>query len=90
VTAALGYDPLDLVTLRVADLAAPDLQESTPGQWEQFLADGRQDGKFTLRGKDGRLVEFRFQARAHHPIPGFHVSRLWPDPDFGRSTPEAE
>ncbi|MEO8570679.1 MAG: PAS domain-containing protein [Chloroflexota bacterium] len=79
VTSLLGYDVGDLNGTRVQDLAAPDLQETTPARWAEFLADGRQDGEFRLRAKDGRLVSLRFQARAHHPVPGFHMSRLWPD-----------
>ncbi len=79
VTRLLGYDVVDLIGTRVQDLAAPDLQETTPARWAEFLAEGRQDGEFRLRAKDGRLVSLRFQARAHHPVPGFHMSRLWPD-----------
>lgn len=79
VTRLLGYDVGDLIGTRVQDLAAPDLKETTPSRWAEFLAEGRQDGDFRLRAKDGRLVALRFQARAHHPVPGFHMSRLWPD-----------
>jgi PAS domain S-box-containing protein len=79
VTRVLGYSPDDLVGLRIADVAAPELQALTAVEWARFLEAGRQDGTFRLRAKDGRLVSLRYQARAHHPIPGFHVSRLWPD-----------
>lgn len=76
----LGYEPAELIGQTVADLAAPDLRGATPAQWSAFLLAGRQEGSFRLRAKDGREVALRFQARAHHPIPGFHMSRLWPDP----------
>lgn len=79
VTAVLGYEPADLIGMRVVDLASIELQESTPSQWADFLADGRQEGRFRLRANDGRLVAVSYQARAHHPVPGFHTSRLWPD-----------
>lgn len=79
ITKVLGYASSDLIGLRVVDLAAPELRETTPGQWAQFLADGRQDGQFRLKAKDGQLVSLRYQARAHHPVPGFHMSRLWQD-----------
>ncbi|MBA2381935.1 MAG: PAS domain-containing protein [Chloroflexi bacterium] len=74
----LGYEPSDLVGRRVVDIAAPDLRATTPSQWAEFVADGRQDGAFRLCAADGTLVDLQFQARAHHPVPGFHMSRLWP------------
>ncbi len=78
VGAALGYGPDDLLGRRIDDIAAPDLAPGTPAAWQRFLADGRQDGEFRLIDCDGREVAFSFQARAHHPIPGFHTSRLRP------------
>lgn len=68
VSRALGYEPKELIGLRIADVAVSELQESTTGQWAQFLADSRQDGRFRLRAKDGRLVSLRYQARAHDPV----------------------
>jgi PAS domain S-box-containing protein len=79
VTAILGYSPDELIGRRVGDIAAPQLQAETPAQWAAFLAEGRQDGHFGLRSKDGQVVSLRYQARVHHPVPGFHMSRLWPD-----------
>jgi PAS domain S-box-containing protein len=79
VTSALGYEPHELIGLRVVDLAAIELQERTPRRWADFLAEGRQEGRFQLRAKDGRPVSLLYQARAHHPVPGFHASRLWAD-----------
>jgi PAS domain S-box-containing protein len=75
---ALGFEPGDLLGRRIEDIAAPDLVEGTPEAWERFLTDGRQDGQFRLMARDGREVAMTFQARAHHPIPGFHTSRLRP------------
>lgn len=77
VEACLGYRPDSLVGMHVADLAAAELVDTTPAQWAAFLADGRQDGWFRLRAIDGRIVRLRYQARAHHPVPGYHMSRLW-------------
>lgn len=79
VTSVLGYAPEDLVGRRIGDIAAPELREETPERWDAFLVDGRQDGRFRLRASDGRLVWLRYQARAHYPVAGFHLSRLWPD-----------
>ena len=79
VEACLGYRRDTLIGMTISDLAAPELFESTPAQWTAFLAAGRQDGRFRLRGVDGQIVHLRYQARAHHPVPGYHLSRLWPD-----------
>jgi PAS domain S-box-containing protein len=79
VSNVLGYDPDELIGQRIEDLAAPELRSATPEQWTRFLADGLQDGTFRLRARDGRLVALRFRARAHHPVPGFHASQLWPE-----------
>ena len=75
----LGYTPEDLIGRQIEAVAAPELRAATPEQWSQFLSDGRQAGSYRLRARDGQLVSLRFQARAHHPVPGFHVSRMWPD-----------
>jgi PAS domain S-box-containing protein len=79
VTEVLGYQPEDLIGQRISDLAAHDIREATPAQWQAFLADGRQDGRFRLLAATGQPVSLLYQARAHHPVPGFHMSRLWPD-----------
>jgi PAS domain S-box-containing protein len=78
VARVLGYDPNELIGRAIAEIAAPDLAEQTPQEWAKFLADGRQDGTFHSRSASGSIVAMRYQARAHHPIPGYHVSRLWP------------
>jgi PAS domain S-box-containing protein len=78
VESALGYEASDLLGRQIEDIAAPDLVPGTPEAWQRFLSDGRQDGQFRLVACDGREVAMAFQARAHHPIPGFHVSRLRP------------
>ena len=74
----LGYEPGSLIGQRVVDITAPAILDQTPAQWERFLAEGRQEGTYLLRDAAGGVVEVRYQARAHHPVPGFHVSRLWP------------
>jgi len=76
VKAALGYEPAELLGRRIEDVAAPDLAADTPTAWQRFLTDGRQDGEYRLLARDGREVSMRFQARAHHPIAGYHSSRL--------------
>ena len=75
----LGYAPPDLVGMNLHDIAAPDMQDAAEARWTQFLVEGRQDGRFQLRSRDGGPVWLHYQARAHHPVAGFHVSRLWLD-----------
>lgn len=79
VRAVLGYEPDELVGRTISELAAPELRASTAAEWAAFLAAGRLDGRFRLMTKGGGPIALRFQARAHHPVPGFHISRLWPD-----------
>lgn len=75
--AILGYDVEDLIGRRIEDVAAADLAPATSSAWEQFLVDGRQEGEYRIRGADGAQYGIQFQARAHHPIPGYHLSRTW-------------
>jgi PAS domain S-box-containing protein len=74
----LDLAPEELVGRTIADVAAPDLRATTHDEWVRFLEEGRQDGIFRLVARDGQIVTLRFHARAHHPLPGFHVSRLSP------------
>jgi hypothetical protein len=78
VKTVLDYEPLDLLGRRIEDIAAPDLVPDASATFERFMTDGRQDGEYRLVARDGREVAMRYQARAHHPIAGFHTSRLWP------------
>jgi PAS domain S-box-containing protein len=78
-TTVLGYSADTLLGRTIADIAAPGDREGTPAQWDAFLRDGRQDGTFSLLTSAGEPVALRYVARAHHPIPGYHMSRLWPE-----------
>jgi PAS domain S-box-containing protein len=81
VTRVLGFRPEDLLGRGIDEFTAPELRAQTPEQWSRFLVDGRQEGSYRLKARDGTLVSVRYQARAHHPVPGFHMSRLWPAHD---------
>lgn len=74
----LGSQPGTLIGQRIVDITAPAILDQTQAQWERFLAEGRHEGTYQLRDAAGGVVEVRYQARDHHPVPGFHVSRLWP------------
>ena len=78
VTGVLGYAPGELIGRRIVDITAPAIAVKTPQEWARFLAEGRQDGHYLLRHADDHVVEVRYRARAHHPIPGYHVSVLSP------------
>lgn len=78
VETALGYEPASILGRRVEDLAAPGHVAETAERWAAFIREGRQDGTFELRHRDGRMVSLTYQARAHYPIANFHLSRLWP------------
>ena len=77
VMTVLGYQPGELIGKRIEELADPEQAASTSAEWQEFLTQGRLDGVFVLRARDGRAVSCSYQARAHHPVPGFHMSRLW-------------
>ena len=83
VEATLGYAPASIIGLRIEDLAAPTVSGATAERWTEFVLAGRQDGTFELIAKDGSTLAVRYQARAHFPIAGFHLSRLWPARDNG-------
>ena len=74
----LGYEPEELLGRRVQELTAPALAGSTPSQWQRFVADGRQEGGYRMLDREGREVDIRFVATANHPIPEYHLSRIWP------------
>lgn len=76
VTGVLGYAPAELIGRRIVDITAQAIADATPQEWARFLAAGRQDGFYQLRHAGGGVVEVRYRARAHHPIPGYHVSVL--------------
>lgn len=84
VTRVLRYEAADLIGLRIEDITATEMQPDAARLWGQFLIDGRQDGRYRLRASDGRVVMVRFQARAHFPVPGFHLSRIWPDDEVAK------
>jgi PAS domain S-box-containing protein len=75
VQAVLGYEPQDLIGRTIIDLIPADAAPGMSADWQRFLAGGFHEGESRLRRCDGREVNVRFQARADHPIPGYHLSR---------------
>jgi PAS domain S-box-containing protein len=75
---ALGYEPADVMGDAIGSIVPLDLALTAAEEWPRFLRDGRRDGAFRLRSRDGGEVWIRYEARAHQPIPGYHTSRSWP------------
>ncbi len=78
VTDILGYAPEELVGRKIESVVAGGAGVDPAQDWQRFLIDGRQEGEYSMLDRDGREVRLRYQARAHHPIPGYHLSRLRP------------
>ncbi len=70
-----GYEPKELVSLSVWDLAPPPEARSGQGLWQTFIASGRQEGRYMLRRRDGAPVEAQDRAVAN-VVPGLHLSAI--------------
>ncbi len=79
----LGYGRDELLRLGVADVTPAANADAGRAAWAAFLRDGRQEGEFTVRRKDGAtaVVEFRAVANAQ---PGLHLSVLRDVTERGR------
>ena len=78
VTDILGYAPKELVGRKIESVVAGGAGVDPAQDWQRFLIDGRQEGEYSMLDRDGGAVRLRYRARAHHPIPGYHLSRLRP------------
>jgi CheY-like chemotaxis protein len=74
-SALTGYEPDELAALSVWDLTPPSDTRKTEGQWQSFIASGMQEGLYTLRRRDGRIIQAQYCAIANI-APGLHVSAL--------------
>jgi CheY-like chemotaxis protein len=70
-----GYEPQELVSLSVWDLAPPPDASSGEGLWRSFITSGSQEGRYTLRRRDGAPVEAQYCAIAN-VVPGLHASAI--------------
>ncbi len=73
--ALTGYTRDELRRLTVWDLTPSLQQEGGQRLWQSFLTSGSHQGEYTLRHKDGRLVEVEYRAVANI-VPGLHLSVL--------------
>jgi PAS domain S-box-containing protein len=69
----LGYDLATLRTMRIDDVAIPDVRPYLDGVWDDFLMRGGSVGRFALLRSDGTTVEVEFNATAN-VVPGLHLS----------------
>lgn len=73
-TALTGYDPTELIGLSVWDLTPPGAADAR-GLWNSFIASGTQEGRYSLKRRDGQSVEARYFALANI-APGLHLSAI--------------
>ena len=65
-----GYEPQELVSLSVWDLAPPPEARSSQGLWQSFIDSGTQEGRYMLRRRDGAPVEAQYlRRRQRRPRP---------------------
>lgn len=70
-----GYELQELLALSVWDLTPPPDASSGLGLWRAFIESGIQEGRYTLRRRDGAPVEAQYCAIANI-MPGLHVSAI--------------
>jgi PAS domain S-box-containing protein len=71
-----GYSHDELLAMGPADLASPDqLPAEVSNQFDEFVRAGTESGTFTLRHKDGHIVETEYRAVSSIQ-PGVHLSVL--------------
>ena len=74
-SALTGYNPQELTTLSIEDLTPQGQAPVAHQLWSRFIAEGIQEGVYTLRRRDGISVEMRYVAVAN-VTPGLHLSAL--------------
>ncbi|HLK52086.1 MAG TPA: hypothetical protein VKU42_01450 [Candidatus Angelobacter sp.] len=57
----LGYDRAMLLELRIDDIVAGSTAVADP-LFQEFVAEGKQSGKITLRHRSGKLIDVKYQA----------------------------
>lgn len=59
----LGYSRSELLGMRIDDVTAPSIHPKTPRLFQQYLADGLQQGDYVLRHRDGKEIPIDYIAR---------------------------
>ena len=73
----LGRPVSDIVGRTVADITAPGSAGLREGMWQAFLDTGTMRGTYCVLGPTDEVL-VTYDARAHHPLPGYFSSRLRP------------
>jgi DNA-binding response OmpR family regulator len=79
-----GYDPTEIAQLTVWDLTPVGVMPACLGLWTEFIAQGKQEGRYSLRRRDGQAIDARYCALANI-VPGWHLSAIAPLPDMPTS-----
>jgi PAS domain S-box-containing protein len=75
----IGYERLELLGKRIEDVSAPD-SEFVKKKFEQYVADGKQDGVFVLKHKNGRSVPIQYRSFV---LPDGCMAAQWEPLDAG-------
>lgn len=59
----LGYSRCELLGKAIDEIAAPEIRDTVPEVFEQYVSQGGMDGNFALLSKDGRRVAIQYHAR---------------------------
>src|SRR4051812_15105635 len=59
----LGYSRSELLGMRIDDVTAPSMYSKTTRLFQQYLADGLQQGDYVLRHRDGKDIPIDYIAR---------------------------
>jgi PAS domain S-box-containing protein len=78
----LGYTRAELLEMTIDQVTAPSLRWKTPPLFQQYRADGCQQGEYVLLGRDGRQIPIEYVARVFPD--GCMVARWDPKQDRAR------
>ena len=59
----LGYSRSELLNMIIDNVTAPAMRSNTSPLFQQYLADGRQQGEYILRHRDGTEIPINYIAR---------------------------
>jgi PAS domain-containing protein len=90
VESVVGVPGEFLLRRTVDELTPPENRDAVATAWESFLAEGTQEGTYTLLRPDGVRLVVRFRAAANQPEPGLYATVLERPDQPGDSRPVAD